>query len=202
MKNVVRTAAIRRGAAIAATGLAALVIVAILGPQSSGAKPLATAPAPLAERLIVHPTPRATPKSPFTDGNGAAHRLADFRGRFLLLNFWATWCLPCVAEMPALDRLQAALGGTDFTVIPISQDHQGRSVVAPFYRRLGLTHLTVYLDDQTRLARAFEVRYLPTTVLIDRRGQEVARLVGDAEWDSPEAIELLRRFMKRRDLNR
>jgi thiol-disulfide isomerase/thioredoxin len=199
MKNMVCTVAIRLGTAIAATGLAVLVIVAIMGPQSSGAKALAAEPLPLAEQLVIHPTPRPAPKSGFTDRNGAAHSLIDFRGRFLLINFWATWCLPCVAEMPSLDRLQATLGGTDFTVIPVSQDHQGVSVVAPFYKRLGLTHLELYLDDRMKFARAFEVQYLPTTVLIDRRGQEVARMVGDTEWDSPEAIGILRRFIEQQD---
>jgi thiol-disulfide isomerase/thioredoxin len=140
--------------------------------------------------------PRPAPPEPFTNGEGAPLSLADFRGRVVLLNFWATWCAPCVEEMPSLDRLQAKLGGRGLSVVALSQDRQGAEVVEPFYDRLGLSHLEVYLDPRNRIGRAFEVRGLPTTILIDRQGRAVAMTMGPAEWDSPDAIAFVERYLR------
>jgi thiol-disulfide isomerase/thioredoxin len=117
--------------------------------------------------------------------------LADFRGRVILLNFWATWCAPCVAEMPSLDRLEAMLGGKDFTVIALSED-LSPTAIGPFFSEHGLTRLRRYHDPAGALARAFSLRGLPTTVLIDREGRVLGRFEGPAEWDSPEAVALIR----------
>ena len=127
--------------------------------------------------------------------DGEPMSLADFRGRIVLVNFWATWCGPCVAEMPSLDRLEAKLGGRDFTVITVSED-RNPAVIAPFYEEHGLRHLKRYHDPSGALSRAFGIRGLPTTVLIDREGQEIGRIEGPAEWDSPEAKALIRHFMR------
>jgi thiol-disulfide isomerase/thioredoxin len=142
--------------------------------------------------------PRAAADAPFTDGAGKPLRLADFRGKVVLVNFWATWCAPCRREMPALDALQRRLGGKRFEVVAASLDRAGLKKVAPFYKELGLKTLGIYLDPKGRLQRAFGVTRFPTTVLIDASGREVGRLEGPAEWASPEAVALIRYFIDRR----
>lgn len=144
----------------------------------------------LADFTVIDP-PRPAPQTVFADGEGHAVTLADFRGRVVLLNLWATWCAPCVEEMPALDRLQAALGGEDFTVVALSLDRKGAEVVRPFYDKLGLEHLAIHTDDGNKMVAALGVRGLPSTVLIDRGGMIVGMLEGAAAWDSPEAQALI-----------
>lgn len=136
--------------------------------------------------------PRPLPELSFTDIEGTAKTLAEFSGRPLLINLWATWCAPCVAEMPALDHAQAALAPEGWLVLPLSSDRGGRSQVEPFYRQRGLRHLQVWLDPRGAAARALGVRGLPTTLVVDRQGQEVARLEGAAEWDAPAMLARLR----------
>ncbi len=139
--------------------------------------------------------PRPLPEFTFTDAEGKEHRVADFAGKGLLINLWATWCGPCVKEMPALDRTQAALAGEGVVVLALSSDRGGRSQVAPFYERHELRHLGLWLDPRGAAMRALGVRGLPTTVVVDRAGQERARLEGAAEWDQPEMLDRLRRLM-------
>lgn len=127
----------------------------------------------------------------FVDGDGQQRSLADYAGGGVVLNFWATWCAPCVAEMPALDRLQGRLGGSGIRVLPLSGDREGAPVVRAFYAKNGVGHLPVAIDRGLKAARAFKVGGLPTTVLIDARGRERGRLTGAAKWDSEEAMKLL-----------
>ncbi len=138
---------------------------------------------------------RPVPAAGFMALDGSEFSLADFRGRVVALNFWATWCGPCIREMPSLDRLQAALGGADFTVVLISQDRNGAEVVQPFLAKLGLENLTSYLDPTFALFRAMGGRGLPTTILIDADGNELGRIAGAAEWDTPEALALIRYYL-------
>lgn len=141
---------------------------------------------------------QATPDTGFTaviDGQEQEVTLADYEGQVLLVNFWATWCAPCVEEMPALDALQAELGGEDFQVLVISNDRNGLEMVEPFYREHGLDSLGIWLDPRGHLMRALETRGLPTSFVIDREGQVVARAEGAAPWDSNEALALLRWYM-------
>jgi thiol-disulfide isomerase/thioredoxin len=135
------------------------------------------------------------PQSPFVDENGAARSLADFRGKVVLLNFWATWCGPCVREMPSLKRLQAKLGGDRFGVLALSEDRRGWEIMAPFLARLELQGLPAFHDSRGDLMRALSVHGLPTTILFNRDGREIGRLVGPAEWDSDEAVALLRHYL-------
>jgi thiol-disulfide isomerase/thioredoxin len=123
--------------------------------------------------------------------DGKEVRISDFRGRVVLLNFWATWCAPCIREMPSLDRLQAELGH-DVDVLAVSEDSGGGEAVTRFLAKTPVQSLTFYLDEQKHLARAFEARGLPTTFIIDQDGRIRARLDGAAEWDSPEMATLLR----------
>jgi thiol-disulfide isomerase/thioredoxin len=154
----------------------------------AGALALAATPAAARPVMRLHETPRDLLSPPFVDGAGRDLTLADFRGRVVLLNVWATWCGPCRAEMPTLDALQARLGGADFHVLPLSIDRAGLGPVRRFYDEIGIRHLELYLAEDIRAMRAFAVIGLPTTLLIDREGREIGRLTGPAEWDSPEAI--------------
>lgn len=143
--------------------------------------------------FVLHDQARPVPEVTFEDQTGKTLRLADFRGRVVLLNLWATWCAPCRREMPTLDRLQKMLGGPDFEVVALSVDREGLPAVAAFYAELGLDALAIYVDGSTRAMRALAALGLPTTLLLDRNGNEIGRLLGPAEWDSPEMVAFLRR---------
>lgn len=146
--------------------------------------------------FVVTMPPRPVPDVPFLDATGAEHRFSEYRGKVVLVNFWASWCAACIVEMPSLDRLQARLGGGDFTVLALAQQSGDPRTVGAFLKKRGLTHLVVVVDDKRELGRRFDQSLFPTTVLLDRHGREVGRLVGPAEWDSPEAAALIRYFMR------
>jgi thiol-disulfide isomerase/thioredoxin len=135
------------------------------------------------------------PAITFTDAEGKAHSPADFAGKGLVINLWATWCPPCVAEMPALDRTAAALAADDILVLPVSSDRGGLNTVQGFYERTGIRHLRIWLDPRGAAARALGARGLPTTVIVDRQGREKARVEGDAAWDAPEFLAAIRRLV-------
>lgn len=142
--------------------------------------------------LAVHEAPRPLPDIRFQDAQGHTLGLADFRGKVVLLNIWATWCGPCRREMPTLDRLQAELGGADFQVIALSIDRKGLDVVRKFYGEIGIRHLAMHIDSSGKAARDLRALGLPTTLLIDRAGREIGRLVGPAEWDAPDVLAFIR----------
>lgn len=161
--------------------------------ESSGAiaavAPSATLPTGF--KLVPQPSAQPVPELHFADAKGKPFSLADFRGKTILLNIWASWCPPCRAEMPTLDRLQAKLGGPDFEVIPVSIDQGSGSsavLIEEFFREVGVHNLRIYIDPTGQAAGEVGSIGLPTTLLIDRDGKEVGRLIGGAEWDSPEAI--------------
>jgi thiol-disulfide isomerase/thioredoxin len=140
-------------------------------------------------------SPGPAPQTPFYDRGGIPRTLADFRGKIVLVNFWATWCGPCVREMPSLVRLQQSLAGSDFTVLALSQDLKGWSVIDPFVKRHGLERLPVYLDRNMGFGHGQRVEGLPTTILYGRDGRALGRLAGIAEWDSKEAAALVRHYI-------
>ena len=113
----------------------------------------------------------------------------------VLLNVWATWCVPCRKEMPTLDRLQARLGGKDFLVIALSIDREGVAPVKRFYQELGLEKLAIYVDPSGKGSQALAIPGVPTTLLIDRQGREIARKMGPAEWDGQEMLSLVEQTM-------
>ncbi len=158
---------------------------------------LRTGPGP-GFRFVTLASPKPVPQLQFTDKTGRALSLTDFRGKVVLLNVWATWCPPCRKEMPSLDRLQARLGGPDFEVVAVSID-QGNDtlfLVEEFFREIGVKHLRIFLDQSGGAARTVGSLGLPVTLLVDRRGRELGRLVGPAEWDSPEAVALVQKFVE------
>jgi thiol-disulfide isomerase/thioredoxin len=117
--------------------------------------------------------------------------LADFRGKIVLLNIWATWCVPCREEMPALDALETKLGGEDFQVVAVNIDKGGPEKAATFLTETGATHLQLYTDPSGKLFSTLRAVGMPTTLIIDRDGKEIARLVGPADWASPEAVAVI-----------
>ena len=139
-------------------------------------------------RLVVHSAPKPVSEVPFelADGAGTA-TLGDYKGKVVLLNFWATWCAPCRKEMPQIAELQEEFGGEDFEVLTIATGRNSPGGIRKFFDENGITNLPRHQDNKQALARQMAVIGLPITVLMDRDGNEVARLLGDAEWNSDSA---------------
>jgi thiol-disulfide isomerase/thioredoxin len=144
-------------------------------------------------------TPDPVTAISFNDGDGRLRSVADFKGKVVLLNVWATWCVPCRAEMPALDRLQASLGGADFEVVPVSIDRGGLETIRKFYSEIGIRNLAMYVDSSGQVLRQVSAFGLPTTLLIDGAGQEIGRVIGPAEWDASEIMAFLKCFVSRNE---
>jgi thiol-disulfide isomerase/thioredoxin len=147
-------------------------------------------------KLIVHAAPRDRITETFRDLYGNRLTLADYSGKVVLLNIWATWCPPCRAEMPSLDRLAGEMEGPDFALIALSTDRGGVERVAQFYDDYLIDNLDIMHDRSGNFARQAGVLGLPVTLILDRQGREIARLLGDADWDSPEARAILRRIIE------
>lgn len=148
-------------------------------------------------KFTMSPAGTDAPDVAFATASGGEMRLSDFRGKTVLLNLWATWCAPCVKELPDLDALQASMGGETFEVVALSSDREGAAKVEPFLDQLGIRRLTAYLDPASEATRAFSPRGLPTSILIDADGREIGRLEGAASWDAPEARDLIRFYIDR-----
>lgn len=147
--------------------------------------------------MSLHEKPQTIPDIRFKDASGRHISLEHFRPKVVLLNIWATWCVPCRREMPTLDRLQAELSGPDFEVVALSIDRAGIDVVRKFYAEIGMKHLAMYIDSSGKAARELGAVGLPTTLLIARDGREIGRLVGPAEWDAPEMATFIRNHLAR-----
>lgn len=196
-----RTVAPWTAAPWTAVGLAVGLAVAAPPAVTAGSASQAAAERPVLlgafkDDFTILKEPVPAPRAGWEDGQGNRLTLADYRGRVVLLNFWATWCGPCVHEMPGLDSLQAELGEAGLTVLTVSADRGGARVVAPFLAENGLDNLGVHLDPRGKFALSFGVRGLPTTWLIDRRGLMVGLLEGPAEWDSQEAQVLIEHYLE------
>jgi thiol-disulfide isomerase/thioredoxin len=174
--------------AIAAVIAGAAALLLGRGGDKGAAPPLAGT---VAHFNLANPRPPA-PAAAVSDVDGAQVPLSALKGKVVLVNFWATWCAPCLKEMPALDRLQARIGRDDFLVAAVSIDRGGRDAAMPWLEDHGIKNLTLYLDPQSRAALAFRVTELPVSVILDRAGNVVGRMVGPAEWDAPEAEALVR----------
>ncbi|MEL7344114.1 MAG: TlpA disulfide reductase family protein [Pseudomonadota bacterium] len=135
------------------------------------------------KKLIFHSEPQAISDVAFSDPEGNEYTLADWDGKYVLLNFWATWCAPCRKEMPALNALQTDYMGDDFEVVTIATGRNELVGIKRFFDEEGVTDLPILLDPRSRLSRDMAVLGLPVTVLVDAQGNEIARMRGDAEWD-------------------
>lgn len=140
------------------------------------------------KKLLFHPEPRPTSDQPFqlADGAGEGH-LSDYHGKWVVLNFWATWCAPCRKEMPMLADLQAEFGGDDFQVVTLATGRNNPAGIRKFFDQNGITGLPRHQDPKQVIARDMSVLGLPLTVLLDPDGREIARLRGDATWNSDSA---------------
>lgn len=139
--------------------------------------------------------PMAVPSLKFTTAAGKPITLKDFKGKFILLNIWATWCGPCREEMPTLDRLQAKLGGAHFQVVPISTDAGGLAPVQQFYHEIGIKHLDIYLNISGDAMDALNLEGIPASFLINPEGLQIGSLAGAADWSSPSAIAFIQKAM-------
>lgn len=135
---------------------------------------------------------RPLPAIRFQDADAKPRTLADFRGRVVLLNLWATWCVPCRKEMPSLDRLQGQLGGPAFEVVALSIDSVPQAV-REFFHQYGIRRLALYIDPSSEVTSALGAVGIPTTLLVDRQGRERWRRVGPAEWDAAAMVTQIRR---------
>lgn len=142
-------------------------------------------------KLNFHSEPLPAALTPFDDGAGAEVTLAAFQGQYVVLNFWATWCAPCRIEMPTLSALQTEMGGPDFRVITIATGRNDPAGMARFFEEIAVDNLPLFRDPTSALARAMGVLGLPITVILDPAGHEIARLQGDAHWDSDSAMAII-----------
>ena len=151
------------------------------------------------KKLAIHETPKATSNASFdlADDAGRAS-LEDYRGKYVLVNFWATWCAPCRKEMPHLSELQTELGGPDFEVLTIATGRNSPAGISKFFIEIGVTNLPRYQDPKQSLASQMEIFGLPITVLIDPEGREIARLRGDADWASDTAKDMIKALIDAR----
>jgi thiol-disulfide isomerase/thioredoxin len=180
------------------TALGLIIVAAvylIAGPKGNGPHAGASQLAAYATGAVANfnpaPTPAAVPDLTFQDGTGKPLRLSEFRGRLILLNLWATWCVPCREEMPALDALQAAMGSDRFQVLALSVDKDGLERAGDFLKELKAGHIALYNDPTSRASFQMKAFGLPTTVLVGPDGHELGRLVGPAHWNTPEAKALI-----------
>ena len=178
---------------IVATAALALVVATLRVLHAMPPQDLATG---AMANFIALEAPAPVPEAKFTDAAGNAVTFADFKGKVVVLNFWATLCAPCREEMKHHDRLQAELGGEAFQVVALSVDRKGMEAVDAFYQEYGISHLGQYNEPTMAIPRAFGALGLPTTVLIDAEGRLRGRLVGPADWDSPEAMALVRWYLE------
>ncbi|MFH1341356.1 MAG: TlpA disulfide reductase family protein [Pseudomonadota bacterium] len=150
--------------------------------------------------LTMATAPLRLPDLAFDDAAGQPKKLSDWRGRMVLVNLWATWCVPCRKEMPALDELQAKLGGPDFEVVAINIDTRDPEKPKNFLKEGNLTRLGYFSDPKAKVFQDLKAvgraLGMPTSVLVDRQGCEIATIAGPAEWASDDAVKLVKAALK------
>ena len=146
-------------------------------------------------KFVASDPPIPVPDTPFIGVDGETIKLADYKGRLVLLNFWATWCAPCIRELPSIESLASSVNDPRFTVQLVSIDRGGAKVHKPFLENLGITGIASASDPRARLLRAVKGPGVPVTVLINSEGLMVGRLIGDAHWDSPAARLLIKFYL-------
>lgn len=147
-------------------------------------------------KLVILDAPVALPAATLSDLQDRPVSLAEYRGRWVVANFWAAWCAPCREEMPTLDRLQAGMGGERFAVVTIATGRNQPAAITRFFAEAGVTRLPALRDPQSALSRQLGIMALPVTLVIDPEGREAARLIGGADWSSAEARSALAALMR------
>jgi thiol-disulfide isomerase/thioredoxin len=215
-----RTAAVSLATAAIAAAVGFAAVYVTLGGSDNGALPASVVPGPLpaeAQELpkelpkgagtnslsqgqmaafVFRKEPAPLPEFKFQDAEGKERTLADWRGKVVLLNLWATWCLPCRKEMPSLDRLQQELGSDKFEVVALSVDPKGLEASRKFLDQSKVEKLALYVDPSARANTELRAVGLPATLLIDAEGREIGRLLGPAEWDGEDARHLIRAVLQ------
>ena len=174
--------------------LAAGTVAALLGAR----KPDRAWAAELGKLVPVSP-PRPAPETPFATADGESRRVSDYAGKALVVNLWATWCAPCVAELPSLAALARTLAAEGVLVLPVSSDRGGAKAVEAFYAAHAITGLPVLIDKDAALMHALGVRGLPTTYVVDGAGRIVGQEEGGMDWNRPAAVDALRALTGKRD---
>jgi thiol-disulfide isomerase/thioredoxin len=162
----------------------ALAVLYVIHPAEASPAPI---PKTLAALTPVAP-PRPVPAASIVDAQGHPVALASFKGRVVILDMWATWCAPCVEELPAVARLAKALGFGKVIVVPVSQSNLDAAATAAFLRKHGAANLTAYRDPDLSLLKPFGAPGLPFSVVIDAKGREIAHASGPMKWDDPAAV--------------
>jgi thiol-disulfide isomerase/thioredoxin len=129
------------------------------------------------------------------NSNNETISLENFKGKVIFVNFWATWCLPCIRELPSIERLQSRFNKNDFAVIAISLDRGGKKVAARLLRRLKLKKIVLYFDKQNESAKQLGVKFMPTTFIFDQKSRKLGKLQGGVEWDNENAVALIKFFI-------
>ncbi len=187
MSNIMRSIPRRLVLGAGGTVMAAAVLRKHLAARAQGDRPPPFQPL---STIKAHP-PTALPALSFVDAAGLPVALDRYRGHGLVLNLWATWCVPCVTEMPALDALARTLAPLGIQVLTVSLDHRGADAVRPFYAAHGIRSLPLLLDPHSAALAALGLDGIPVTLLVDKAGREVARLEGPVDWATPEAAALV-----------
>ncbi|WP_102225582.1 TlpA family protein disulfide reductase [Acidimangrovimonas sediminis] len=186
MKNI-RIAVLYTALALGANALAVLPAAAAMAPAVASADGLRAGDM---KKLSLHADPKPVPDIAFQDADGKPHKLSEYRGKLVLVNFWATWCAPCRVEMPTLDKLQAEMGDR-LTVLPIATIRNTLPAVQRFFKSDKIEHLPILIDPQAALAHKMGVMGLPVTLILNAQGEEIGRLIGEADWSGDDARAVL-----------
>lgn len=181
-----------------------LVLAFVYTALVMGANPVVAAGADIAalrdgdmKKLIVHGTPESTSDAAFDlEDDGGKATLADYSGKYVLINFWATWCAPCRKEMPQLNALQKEFGGDNFEVLTIATGRNSPEGITRFFEEAGIDSLPRHQDPKQALASQMGVFGLPISVIMDPQGREIARLRGDADWNSDSAKAIIKALVQ------
>ncbi len=149
---------------------------------------------PNLKNLVIHKDPIKLEKINFKNINNEIINLSDFKNSLIIINFWATWCAPCIEEMPSLNKLQSNTDFKSLEIIPINIGRDSVEKSSDFYKKLKINNLELYFDESVELANKFLLRGLPTTIFVNKNGEEFARIIGYVDFDNKKIIEWLKEY--------